>query len=239
MIFEIWYNSGMIKINLRAIHRYEEDLITFAKSAFPFATKSMVNTAAFETRRGYVEGAKNKLTLRNKWTTSSVRVLQATTLDVNSQEATVGSLASYAATTEFGGTTAGESGNLAIATNFSAGVGRGVRPRTKLTRKPNKMASIKLGRGKQPKTRKGRNAAAVLSGNTFVYLDLGRRKGIFKVTGKRTKKINMVHDLSRKSARVPATPILGPATAATRQRMPLIYKKALRFQLRRHRIFHV
>ena len=151
----------------------------------------------------------------------------------------MGSIADYMEDQEFGATKHDPS----IATSYSAGQGDGARPRTRLPRKPNKMANIKLSKRRaRGKSRKQRNFIAVkeaaASGNKYIYLDLGRTKGIFKVIGgKRKPRVKMIWSLSRKSVVIPSNPWLAPAVAATEPKMADIYAKSLRFQLRRRNLF--
>jgi hypothetical protein len=231
----------VLKINDDQIKQYESDLKTFAGRSLPFATKQTINRAAFETRRRAQDNIREGMTTRNKYTVSSVRVQQARGLDIRKQEAITGSIADYLATQEFGGTETGGGRNQPIATSYAAGQGRGAK-RTRLPRKPNKMQAIRLrkksGAGL---SRKAQNAAAVQGaaqgGNKFVFMDLGRRQGIFRVTGgKRKPKIQMVWDLSRRSVRIPRNPWLAPATNETQRHIPQYYSDALRFQLKRHRV---
>lgn len=224
----------MIEIDDKEIRRFAADLKTFAARAYPFATKATINRAAFETRKGYQENIRQSLTLRNKWTGRSVQVDQARTLNVQRQAARVGSVAPYMADQEFGGTVRGKGKTKPIATSYSAG--QSGRPRTRLPRRPNQIKNIRLRGG-----RKAGNAAAVrMAAETrtrFVFLDLGRRRGIFRVLGgKRKPYVRMVWDMSRRSVDVPATPLLAPATRETETRLPRFYGEAALFQLKRHRI---
>lgn len=229
----------MFEIDSKDLKRLEGDLKTFARRAYPFATKATINRAAFETRKEYQSNMRDDLILRNKWTERSVRVEQAKTLNVSRQEAVVGSLAEYMATQEFGGTVRGKSGGQPIATNYAAGQGTSNAPRLRLPRKPNQLKSIQLKRGVRGVA--GREArtvatvrAAAAAGDKFVYLDLGRRKGIFRVLGgKRKPYLRMVWDLTRKSVHVPRRPLLLPATNTVQRRIPEYYRDALLFQLRR------
>ena len=80
--------------------------------------------------------------------------------------------------------------------------------------------------------------AAAEGGSKYVYLNLGRRKGIFKVVGgKRKPRVQMVHDLSNTTVRIPANPTLAPAVARTRRAIPLLYKSQLIQQLQRRGLF--
>lgn len=233
----------MIEIDTRHMKQYESDLKTFAAKAYPFATRSTVDTAAFETRKEAQSNIASDMVLRNRFTQGSVRVQQARSLNVRDQEAVTGSAAEYLATQEFGGTVTGKGAHQPIATSYSAGLGENARPRTKLPRRPNQMQRIQLKRrGRSASSRKQRNVAAVReaagSGNKYVFMDLGRRQGIFKVTGgKRKPRVKMVWDLSRRAVRVPRNPWLGPATTTVENRIPTIYTQAMAFQLKRRGLF--
>ena len=229
----------MFTIKSPDIKRLESELKTFARTALPFATRNTVNRAAFQAQREWQHEIRQKLTTRNQFTAKSIRVEQSRTLDVRRQAAVVGSIAPYMENTEFGGVKE----DPAIQTGYSAGQ-RGQQPRTRLPRRKNALKNIKLSKRKRggKLSRVQRNIVKVKqaaeSGNKYVYLDLRRGKGVFKVIGgKRRPKIRMVADLSRKSVVIPATPTLGPAVAATRRAIPIIYKAALTQQLARHRLF--
>lgn len=232
----------MIEIDQKQIKQLERDLKTFKRRALPFATKATVNGAAFATQKTARRDINVKMITRNRFTEQSVRVEQTRTLKINQQIAVVGSIADYMADQEFGGTNRPEGENVAIPTGYSAGQEK-QQPRTKLPRKPNKLANIRLKRRRRGATsRKQRNVAAVKaaaqSTNKYVFLDLGKRKGIFKVVGgKRKPRLKMVYDLTRKSTPIPKNPWLKPAVDHTQQKMPAIYFKALQFQAKRHNLF--
>lgn len=234
----------MFGVNTRDIKEMERDLKTFAKDAFPFATRKTVNDAAFQTQKIARVDIQRDLTLRNRFTVQSVQVDQARTLQISQQEAIVGSIADYMEDQEFGAvkSKSGKEG-VAIATSYSAGQGENARLRTRLPRKPNKMANIQLQRRRKKGTsRKQQNLIAIKqaaeTGRKYVFLDLGRTKGIFKVTGgKRRPKIKMVHDMSRQSVVIPKNPWLKPAFDETTRMLPAFYADALRFQLRRRNLF--
>lgn len=234
----------MFKINDKDIKRMEGDLKAFADRALPFATKNTLNQAAFTAQREAREGIRKTMTLRNPFTERSIQVEQTRTLNIRQQAAIVGSTADYMEVQEFGGSKVrkGKEG-VAIPTTYSAGQGEGVQPRTRLPRKPNKLTNIRLSqRNKGRGSRRQRNLVAVKqaasSGSKYVFLDLGRRQGIFKVTGgKRRPKVRMVHDLSRDSVTIPKSPWLGPAVAATVPKIPQLYAASLRFQLKRLNLF--
>lgn len=232
----------MFEIDARDVKKYERDLKDFAGKALPFASRAMLTRSAFDARSGAQDNIRENMVNRNRFTLSSIRVQQARGLNIKTQQAVMGSIADYMETQEFGGMESGGGRYQPIPTSYSAGQGRGVE-RTKLPRKPNRMQAIQLRKRTGPGlSRKAANQAAIKNaaqgGNKFVFLDLGRRQGIFKVTGgKRKPKVQMVWDMSRRSVRIPRTPTIGPATVETRKRMPQFYAEALVQQLRRHKVF--
>lgn len=232
----------MFEINARDVKKYEQDLKDFAGRALPFASRAMLTRSAFDARARTQQNIREKMTTRNKFTVSSIRVEKARSLNIKRQEAITGSIAEYLETQEFGGMETGGGRYQPIPTSYSAGQARGVE-RTRLPRKPNRMQAIQLRkRTGAGLSRKAANQAAIQQaaggGNKFVFLDLGRRRGIFKVTGgKRKPKVQMVWDMTRRSVRIPPTPTLGPAARATQERMPQFYAEALVQQLKRYKVF--
>lgn len=235
-----WYCPPMMNFDDKQLKEYEAELKTFGARAFPFATKQTINSAAFRTRELTQQNIRNNMTTRNKFTERSIRVVQAKTLNVRKQEAIVGSLADYMELQEFGGvkTRKGQKG-VPLATAYAAGQ-KG--ERTRLPRGGNKLAKIQLKNRRTPgKSRKARNVAlvkqAAASKNRYIYMDLGRRRGIFRVTGgMRKPRVQMVWDLTHNSVYIPATPTLKPATDDALKLMPAMYFKAIKFQLDRHNL---
>lgn len=234
----------MITIDTSDWRELEGALEKLAERAIPFATRSMLNGSAFKGQTVWRGKVGQKMTLRNQFAKQSIQVDQARGLRINSMVATLGSIAPFMEDQEFG-TTKHKSGveGVAIPTSYSAGLAETARPRTRLPRRPNQLKNIKLRRkAKRGSTIRQRNMAAIreaaTSGQKFVYLDLGRRQGIFKVVGGKTRpRIKMVHDLSRESVLIPPNPTLQPSIPIIERLMPGIYRKALIFQLRRHGIF--
>lgn len=229
-------------VDLTDVTRMEHYLEAFNKRALPHATRNTVNTAAFQARGFAQENIRENMTTRNKFTERSVRVEQTKSLDISKQESTVGSVAGYLADQEFGATKhkTGSEG-VAIATSYSAGQGENTQPRTRLPRRPNKLANIQLQRRrKKGGSRKQQNLMAIrqaaTTGRKYLFLDLGRSKGIFRVVGgRRRPKIKMVHDMSRESVVIPKNPWLEPAQE--RVDVEEIHKKSLAFQVKRMRLF--
>lgn len=231
----------MFAINNSDIKKLEADLKTFAMKSVPFATRKTLNDSAFAARAIAQADVRESMVNRNRFTAQSIQVDQAKTLKISSQEAIVGSIAGYMEDQEFGAikSKTGKHG-VQIATSYSAGQGQ---PRTRLPRKANTMAQIQLSKGrKKTYSRKQRNLVAIKqaasSGRKFVFLDLGKSKGIFRVIGgERRPKIKMVHDMSRQSVVIPKNPWLAPAFNEALRMQPAFYADALRFQARKHNLF--
>jgi len=237
----------MFKIDIKDVEEYENHLKAFAHKAFPFASKNTLNSAAFKARELWQRDINVKMITRNKFTERSILVDQSRTLTVSRQSATVGSTAPYMDEQEFGGTKVktGSEG-VPIATSFSAGQGEQT-PRTKVVRKPNRLGSIQLRKGgRKGKNKKQNNGFkiwdAIANGKRFVFLDLGRKKGIFKVIGGSRRNVHaarlmMVADMTEQSINIPRNPTLKPVIDRTQILMPDIHTKSLRFQLKRLGLF--
>jgi hypothetical protein len=224
--------------------KLESDLKQFAERSIPFATKKTLNDSAFAARAISQADIKTRMVNRNKFTMQSIRVEQTKTLQISRQTAVVGSTADYMEDQEFGAikTKKGKEG-VGIATSYAAGQGMNNQPRTRLPRKANTMAQIQLSKGrKKTYSKKQRNLVAIKeaagSGRKFVFLDLDKSKGIFKVIGgvKRAK-LRMVRDMSSGSVRIPKNPWLEPAFNEAKRMQPAFYADALRFQARKHGLF--
>ena len=235
----------MIKIDDSDIKKYERDLKTFARRAYPFATKQTVNAAAWQGRQDVQSHLGRDMVLRNKWTQQSIRVEQTRTLHVRKQMALMGSIEPYMERQEFGGTVTkkGQEG-VPIPTSYAAGQPMSQKPRTKLPTKRHRMENIKLRQraGGRSLSRKQRNLVAMKqaarSKSKLVFLDLGETKGIFRVLGPpKRPRVKMVYDLSRSETRTPRNPWLAPSVARTIPKIPQIYLDALKFQIERQQIF--
>ena len=80
------------------IKNYLNELEFFAKKAVPYAQKSATRRMAFEVRKSYIKNIEQTFTLKNKWTLRSVRV------QLDKDEARVGSMADYMLEQEVGAT---------------------------------------------------------------------------------------------------------------------------------------
>jgi len=233
----------MIKVDTLQIKEYENMLLKFKDKAFPYATRQTVNALAFETQKIAKHIARNKMITRNKFTINSIRVDKAKSLNVSKQESLVGSIADYMETQEFGATKnkRGKEG-IPIATSYAAGQ-EGATPRTKIVRKPNKLQNIQLQRKqRKAKSRRQRNIMAIQeaakSNKKYIFLELEKTKGIFKVIGgKKNPRIKMVYSLKEQSVRIPKNEWLNPATESASKKKDKIYKEALEFQLKKFGLF--
>ena len=234
----------MFAINTNDVRKLEDDLKTFARKSVPFATRKTLNDSAFAARAIAQADVRESMVNRNRFTAQSIQVDQAKTLQISRQAAIVGSIADYMEDQEFGAikSKTGKEG-VQIATSYSAGQGENGQPRTRLPRKANTMSQIQLSKRRSKGTsRKQRNLVAIkqaaATGRKYVFLDLGKSKGIFKVIGgKRRPKIKMVHDMTRESVVIPKNPWLKPAFDEALRMQPAFYADALRFQARKHNLF--
>jgi hypothetical protein len=228
----------MFELDLEDWKELENRLALVKNRAIPFATKAMVNDAAFDARKEAISIVEDRMVLKNAWTKKSIRVQKETTLNIARQASKIGSTEEYMADQEFGTTKRGRGRHgVSIPTGYAAGQ-EGQRPRTRLAQKANRIQNIKLRRNRRGSSRKIRNMIAVKQaaarGNKYVFLDTGRKKMIAKVLGgKKRPKVKMVQDLSHKIVVIRPNPWLGTAVARVIPRMPGFYKTALIYQLRR------
>lgn len=236
----------MIEVKTEELKQLESDLRHIAEKSFPFATRHTLNEMAFGARKRALRKLPSQFTLKNKFTERSILVEKVRAIRISQQESAVGSTEDYMISQEFGKVEVAKGRHgVPIPTSFSAGQGRS-KWRTKVTRRPNRLGNIKFNRVRGSRGRKQRIVVAmqqaVQSGRRFVFLDLGKRQGIFRVSGgsKRVRrgwpgkaKINMVHDMTHKSVRIPKKPWLFSATDLPVDFVRTTYEKALKFQLLR------
>jgi hypothetical protein len=233
-----------VLIALLGVSHMQAELETIAKRSVPYAARETLNSMAFEGRAFWQEQMRSSLHLRNKFTERRALVDRARGLRMSTMEAILGHTEPYMALTERGGTNRAKSHVRAIPTEAAAGQAKGslaggrkrtVRPALLLKR----LSALRVPGGKA-RSRKQQNARAIgvalRSGRRLALLDMGRRKGIYRIKGsKRRPEVVKLYDLSRRSTPVPRTPTLGPAVARVNMRGPLIAIKALERQLARAR----
>lgn len=230
-----------LSIDTARMHVLTHALQTFAKKGIPFAARNALNTTAFEARTEWVGQLGQKLTLRNKYTARSLRVNKASGTNTAIMQSEVGSVLPYMETQEFGGTETkrGKHG-VPIPTTTAAGQGLKARPRTRSVRKKNYLGALNVQQrvsGRRQRQNAVAIAMAAKAGGGTVYLDLGRRKGLFSITGtKRGLKVRMLYDLSRARVVTKPRPTLQPTLRAIQPRLTKIWIGALQEQLRRNRV---
>lgn len=230
-----------ISVQIRGIDGMQRDLETLAKRSLPFAARETVNTLAFEGRKIWQEEIRGSLTLRNKFTERRVLVERARGLRMNDMEATLGHTEPYMALLEDGRPQKAAKRFRPIPTEHAAGQAKGslAGGRKRAVRAANvitKLGSLKFkrsGRG-----RKADNARAVQTaiktGKRLALLDMGRRKGIYRVMGsKRNPTIRKLYDLTRRVTPKPQVPTLARTLKRTLILGPSIAHGALLKQLRR------
>jgi len=218
----------------------EERLKAFSEKAIPFATRQTINDLAFAASSKAKENIRKEFVLRNKFTEKSIRVTTTRERTISAQRSVVGSVVAYMEEQEFGGTTTkrGKFG-VPIPTSYSAGLSESAKPRSKMIRKPNKMSSISISNKNRAFKSKKQAAKvsvieAVKRGRKYIFMELDRTKGLFKITGGKNKpKIKMVYDLTRTSIKTKARPWLRPASQEVIKNFSKIYIKNLEYQLKR------
>lgn len=242
-----------VRIDMSDFLRLEYDLGKFAKRAQPFAQRMTLNNAAKLARDEAKKKVKREMILRapNNWTLGSIRHKNATGNQPSRMFSVVGSLQKYMRDQEFGSVkrSKGKQGTP-LTTSYASGEGDNARPRRKLARESHKLRNIRLAKTKKRgKNRKQRNiiiiAEAAKARKRHVFLDLGEKKGIFRLFGSLQKrrggnykpKLKMVQDLTHKSVVVPKNPWLRPSMLKVQPSMRLMYFKALQYQVKRQKLF--
>lgn len=226
-----------ITVSTRQIAELAKRFDQLGERAIPFAMRNTLNAVAFDARSEWIKRIKRSMTLRNRYTEKSVRVERVSRQVIEHMESRVGSGLEYMAKQEEGGQerAKGKHG-VPIPTSSAAGQARKTRPRTKLVRQKNYLSAIHLRRGLTG-SRKQRNAAAIRlarkNAGGVVYLDLGKRKGLFSVPSGPRAKPRMLYDLSSKTVRVRARPTLEPTVRTVGPRILLHAERAIAFELQR------
>lgn len=227
----------MIKVNLRDFTRLSRDFETIQKRALPHATRQTLNDLAFKGRGLWQDEMQRRFILRNDFTTRRVFVDKATGTNIPRMKSVLSSPNENLVKQEQGGVE-----THAIPTGIATGEGRGVTPQHRLVRRPNKVSAITLGARVTSGTPAQRNAAAIQiaarKGQKFVFLQLRRRKGLFKVVGgRRSPRVEMVWDTTRKSVKVKPHPTLGPAVRRLDAMVPSIMQAAVVQQFKHYKVF--
>lgn len=226
-------------LDLRDADLLVRDLQKFRKSALPYAMRDALNTSAFMARRTWITVMRKEFTMRNTFTTRGVLVERARGSDPNRMVSVVGSVRDYMEKQEKGGNkrASGKSG-VAIPTTAAAGQARGS-TRKRMVRRANYLSAIKVP-ARAGLTRAQRNAIsvkqAVRSGRKVVFLELQRRKGLFRVSGTKRPRITMLWDMTRRVVRTPKNSTLETTLEQVQPLLPLVHFQALLKQCQRHKI---
>ncbi len=227
------------KTDLRGLERL---LKKMERDAIPYATRAALNDTAYTARKYAVRQARINYILKNKWTEKSIRFEKTRSLTIRSQASLVGSTEKYMKDQEMGGINimSGAVG-VPIPTGYAAGQDGQV-PRTRVRTFRNSMPEIKLNKPKLRRmSRRQRNLVLIkdTAGNRtgkgrVVFLDFGKRKGMFRVIGsKKSPKIKMLYDMSQEAIPVRPDPWLRPAVGRVEKVMPVLYARAFAYQLGR------
>ena len=227
----------MFTINTRRLDALEQTLERLSERGIAFAERDTLNDYAFKTSTHAKKIVRDEFINRNTWTRRSIRVDKARFPGDSSE---VGSTEKYMREQEFGART---DGPIHVPTPAASGESVRARKRLRVVRRVNWMPNIDLKRRSRRAgglTRRQQNIAAVRQaadeGRKHVYLDRGRRKGIFRLLGgKRRPRVRLVQDLSRSVRVVPKHPWLAPSVEKTLKTGAQTYGRQLTRQIRRAR----
>jgi hypothetical protein len=233
---------GPARIGLDGLDAMQRALETVAKRSVPFAARELVNGMAFAGRRFWQEEMAGALTLRNKFTQRRALVIKARGLQMRSMEAVLGHPELYMYLLEHGGTEYANKRFRPIPSETAAGQAKGslLAGRKQAVRPGNIITKLgrRLARGSKAHSRKANNARgvkrAIASGRRLVFLNMGRRQGIYRIKGgKKNPDIQKLYDLTKRSTPVPRIPTLEPTLARVMSIAPGLAIVALERQLER------
>lgn len=238
----------MIQVDPRELKALEEDLRTLYAKALPYANAGALNSMAFVGQSGARMNVKDQMINRTPYTQRSIQVSKARPVAISQQYSVVGSVADYMERQEMGGSRdrTGRKG-VPIPTRYASGEARGASARLRTPRRNNQLQNVRLTkRHGRATSRRQQNAIAVSmatrEGRTaVVYLDLGNRRGLFRVSGgkKRNtpKDIQMLYDLSRRTVNIPRNSWLYSAVKFASSLGPGFYMTELQRQIKKQKLF--
>jgi hypothetical protein len=221
-------------VDMTEVHELGRVLQETRAKGIPHAARDTLNDLAFTGRTMWQDRMAQDMTLRNKFTQRSVQVDKARGTNMGTMQSVVGSRAPYMADQESGATkrTKGKHG-VTIPTPRASGEARGTQPRKKTVRSRNKLSSIQL-KPRKGASKKQEVAIAIrqakASGRNVAFLDLGKRKGMFRISG---RKLDMIWDMTRPAVAIPKNPTMHRTLRELDKKAPAIAGKALRRQLDR------
>jgi len=230
-------------IEFRGLDAMQRELEQLAKRSIPYAARETLNGLAFAGRKIWQGEMRASRTLRNAFTERRALVERATGSRMAEMHATLGHTEDYMRRLEYGIGERARRGGLAIPTEAAAGQAKGSLPagRKRAVRPSLIIRALgKLKRQARSLPRKVRNAKAVRdairSGSRLAYLELDRRRGIYKIMGgKKRPQIRKLYDLSRRSVPLPRIPTLQRTLELALQQGPTLALAAIQRQLDRAR----
>lgn len=228
----------LFHVDTKELHRLVLHLNTLKSSAVPYAVRAYTNAMAFEAQRAWKQEIPQKMVVRNKYTEQSIRVEKANSL--SNPQATVGSIAKYMNEQEEGATETkkGQHGiPLPAAPSGSRSPqGQKKKPKRHQFKVITIMPAVSGHRSRQIaaalEMAKKRGAPQY----AFLRMRNGNR-GIFEINpGKKKLPIRKMWDLTQSSVKIPANPTMGPSMDIVRHLSDGIWREALLYQLRRHKI---
>lgn len=228
----------MITVKLTGVKEMVADLKKLREKAVPYAIKNALNVAAFEARTIWQGEIRKSFVNRNQYTARSIRVEQAS---ITKLQAKVGSVADYMGKQETGGTVKGRGAHKLIPEAAAAGQAPGNR-RTKMVRGRFYIGALQVAHPTAHGGRRQKNAIAIAvarkTGKNVVLLTRpSGGKGLFILGGgKRSLKMRMLWDVSRKSVHVHAEPTLERALTALKPKLEHMMSAALTQQMQRFSI---
>jgi hypothetical protein len=228
-------------IEIRGLDAMQRELEQLAKRSIPYAARETLNGLAFAGRQIWQEQMASSLTLRNAFTQRRALVERATGSRMADMQATLGHTEDYMRRLEYGIGERARRGGLAIPTETAAGQAKGSLPAgRKRAVRPSLVIRVlgKIKRQSRSMPRKARNARAVRQaikdGSRLAYLELDRRRGIYKIMGGRKRpQIRKLYDLSRRAVPLPRIPTLERTLELALRRGPDLALAAMQRQLDR------
>jgi hypothetical protein len=230
-------------IEIRGLDAMQRELEQLAKRGIPYAARETLNGLAFAGRKIWQEEMASSLTLRNQFTARRALVERATGSRMTEMQATLGHTEDYMRRLEAGIGERARRGGLAIPTEAAAGQAKGSLPagRKRAVRPSLIIRALgKVKRQSRSMPRKARNARAVReairNGSRLAYLELDRRRGIYKIMGGRKRpQIRKLYDLSRRAVPLPRIPTLQRSLDQALLQGPTLALAAIQKQLDRAR----
>lgn len=226
-----------VDVDVRQFRELAARFEQLSSRSLPYAMRNALNAVAFDARTEWQRRIARSMTLRNKYTERSLRVVKVQSNRIDAMEARVGSTLDYMAKQELGGreTSKGKHG-VPIPTSSAAGQSMKARPRTRSVRRKNYLSAIHLARSVGG-SRQRRNAVAIKMAKSrtggVAYLDLGKRKGLFAIPKGKRAKPRMLYDLTRKTVTVRPRPTLEPTVHAIGPRVLMHAERAIQYELAR------